>query len=212
MRIIGGQYKRRRLQSPPPNTITRPIPDRVKEAIFNMLRGHFEGIAVLDLFAGTGAIGLEAVSRGASDCVFVEKDRKVVRTLQANIDDLGCADRCRVITGDALAPTLTDRVAGILDGPVHLVFVDPPYAMIDSPFGWERVREQTSRVITQLLDETGYAAVRTPWPFTLANDDGPRTTPDLSIPGALGPETHAYNSTAYHLYMKAKPSDEHDAV
>ena len=78
MRIIAGEFKKRKLQGPPDDTTTRPIPDMVKEALFNILRGHPEDGAVLDCFAGTGSIGLEALSRGAPRCVFVERDKKIV--------------------------------------------------------------------------------------------------------------------------------------
>src|ERR1051326_7140833 len=102
MRIIAGEFRSRRLHTPPDDSITRPIPDRVKESLFGLMRGHCEGANVFDGFAGTGAIGLEAISRGAARCVFVEKDRDAAAMLRQNIDSLGAAERSELIIGDAL--------------------------------------------------------------------------------------------------------------
>lgn len=160
MRIIAGQYRRRKLHSPPEGTITRPFPDMVKEAMFNLLRGHFEGEAVLDCFAGTGTVGLEAASRGASRVVCIERDRRVTKMLEKNIEMLGAEEIVEVVTGDALGPTAIHRCPK----PVHIIFYDPPYAMVWDPEDWIRVRTQFERLIA-LLDDTGYAVLRTPWPL-----------------------------------------------
>ncbi len=140
--------------------MTRPFPDMVKEAMFNLLRGHFEGEAVLDCFAGTGTVGLEAASRGASRVVCIERDRRVTRVLERNIEMLGAEEVVEVVAGDALGPTAIHRCPK----PVHIVFFDPPYAMVRDPGEWARVRTQFERLIA-LLDETGYAVLRTPWPL-----------------------------------------------
>jgi 16S rRNA (guanine(966)-N(2))-methyltransferase RsmD len=160
MRIISGKYKRRKLLSPPESAITRPFPDMVKEAMFNLLRGHFEGEAVLDCFAGTGTVGIEAASRGASRVVCIERDRKVTRVLEQNVEDLGAEEVVEVVTGDALGATAIHRCPK----PVHIVFFDPPYAMVWDAEDWARVRTQFERLIQQ-LDDTGYAVLRTPWPL-----------------------------------------------
>ncbi len=89
MRIIAGEFRRRLLRTPEGYDKTRPLPDRVKESLFGLLRGHCEGARVLDCFAGSGAFGLEMISRGAAQVVMVERDRAVARILQANIDTLG---------------------------------------------------------------------------------------------------------------------------
>ena len=151
MRIIAGQFRSRKLLSPPAGSTTRPIPDRVKESLFGILRGNTEGAAVLDVFAGTGAIGLEAVSRGAERCVFVERDRRVAEMLKANIETLGCGDRCEVVVGDALGLSVLARSPR----PVDLIFFDPPYPMVEDAMpggGWDRVRGQFSRLIDLLSD------------------------------------------------------------
>lgn len=166
MRIIAGEFRSRKLQSPPEKSETRPIPDRVKESLFSILRGHFEGVGVLDAFAGTGSVGLEAISRGASFCTFIERDRAVARVLEQNIRTLGCQDRCEVVVGDALAASSLARVYER----VHVAFFDPPYAVVENALGWRRVRDQLTRALG-MLDEGGYLVHRTPWPFThLLND------------------------------------------
>lgn len=120
MRIIAGQWRGRPLISPP-GLATRPTSDRVREALFSMLHsrlGSFEDLHVADLFAGTGALGLEALSRGAARCTFVENDRTAIELLKKNVGKLGAEDRADVRQQDAA------RIAG---GPYHLVFLDPPY-------------------------------------------------------------------------------------
>lgn len=277
MRIISGEFRSRKLQSPPENAETRPIPDRVKESLFNLLRGHFEGVHVLDAFAGTGSVGLEALSRGAAFCTFVERDRAVAKVLEANIKSLGCEDRSQVVVGDALGAAALAR----LHERIHIAFFDPPYAVVNNELGWRRTRDQLARAITH-LDEGGFLIHRTPWPFVETPDTppepesegsepegrrrardfdrdadtespehdtrrhkrsrkpepppemppielsldlsdpesdaaldafeeslasitrpAPRAEIDLSIAGAVGPETHPYGTTALHLYQAA---------
>lgn len=121
MRIIAGAWRGRKLLAPS-GEATRPTADRTREALFSMLQsrlGTFEGLAVADLFAGTGALGLEALSRGAASCLFVEQDRAALDILRRNIDHLGAGAQAEVRPGDA-------RRAGAR-GPFHLVMLDPPY-------------------------------------------------------------------------------------
>ena len=160
MRIIGGSLKRQHLDSPRDALTTRPMPDHVREAVYNLLRGHSEGAHVFDAFAGTGAVGLEAVSRGAERCVLVERDRKVAAILRANVDRLGVGDRCEVVVGDALGAGALARCPK----PADLIFFDPPYPIVRDPAGWRRVRRQFEAAIGRLAD-TGFATIRTPWPF-----------------------------------------------
>ena len=178
MRIVAGKYKRKPLQGPPPGATTRPMPDMVKEAIFNLLRGHCEDGGVLDLFAGTGAMGLEAASRGAPRVVMVEKDRRVAKVLEANIASVGAGEQCEVVIGDALGPAALTRCPR----PVHLVFMDPPYDMVRDPEGWVRVVRQAERLV-QMLDDTGFLVLRTPWPF-MHETDAPADT-DAARPEAI---------------------------
>ena len=120
MRVIAGEAKGRRLKGPPGHG-TRPMTDRVREALFSSLGPEVSGARVLDLFAGSGSLGLEALSRGAQSAEFVEMDRAVVAVLRSNVDAVG------------LGGTVTrNDVTRYLAGPARLhdlVFVDPPYAL-----------------------------------------------------------------------------------
>lgn len=161
MRIIGGRYKRTILVGPPDDQTTRPLPDRVRESMFGALQGHLaEGPVVMDVFAGTGSFGLEAISRGASRAVFVERDRKIREILRANIEKLGEGARCEVVEGDALGPLALARCPN----PVTIIMMDPPYALARDPKAWTRVLAQASKLIQRLTDD-GYLLLRTPWPF-----------------------------------------------
>ena len=120
MRIIAGIAKGRRLAGPP-GSATRPLTDRIREAVFSSLGDAVPGAAVLDLYAGTGSIGLEALSRGADSAVFVERDRKTAAVLQANVEAVGLGGT--VVVADVVA--FLDGA----EGPVDLAFVDPPYAL-----------------------------------------------------------------------------------
>ena len=118
MRVVAGQFKGRRLQAPRGRR-TRPTADRVREALFSIL-GDVEGARVLDLFAGSGALGIEAMSRGAAHAVFVERDRRAADAIRRNLTGLGV--RAAVIEGDVLT-----FVRQRPQGPYDLVFADPPY-------------------------------------------------------------------------------------
>ena len=122
MRIIAGEWRGRRLQTPP-GMDTRPTADRVRETLFSMLvsrLGAFDGLRVADLFAGSGALGFEALSRGAAFACFVERDGKAAAAIRANAADLGARDRVQIIGGSALALPRSE--------PFDLIFADPPYA------------------------------------------------------------------------------------
>ena len=123
MRIIAGSHRGHRLVTPK-GTDTRPTGDRVREAAFNLI-GPVTGATVLDLFAGSGAMGLEALSRGAERAVFVESDRDAVRAIEANLDKLGL--RAAVMRGDAVRALAQEAAAGRR---YDLVLVDPPYRML----------------------------------------------------------------------------------
>jgi 16S rRNA (guanine966-N2)-methyltransferase len=122
MRIVAGEWRRRRLQAPP-GEATRPTADRTRETLFNMLAsrlGDFEGLAVADLFAGSGALGLEALSRGAARCLFAEQDPAAIRALRANIAALRAHARCEVVAGSVMQ-------LGPAKAPFDLILLDPPY-------------------------------------------------------------------------------------
>lgn len=127
VRIVGGQWRGRRIEAPKGMT-TRPTTDRVREALFSVitsrLGGSLESVAVLDPFAGSGALGLEALSRGASLAVFVERDRKALAALRNNIAILGAERSSKVLVADAFS--LAER--HVLE-PVSLILLDPPYTL-----------------------------------------------------------------------------------
>jgi len=122
MRIIAGQWRGRPLAAPPGDS-TRPTSDRAREGLFSMLAsrlGSFEELRVADLFAGTGALGLEALSRGAGHCTFIERDRTALAAIERNIARLDAGARSEVRAGAVeRAPPPSD--------PFDLVFMDPPY-------------------------------------------------------------------------------------
>jgi 16S rRNA (guanine966-N2)-methyltransferase len=126
MRIIAGRWRGRALVVPSGLT-TRPTSDRARQAIFDQLwhapwagRAMLENASVLDAFAGTGAMGLEAISRGAARCFFMEQDRAALAALRANIATCKAGDACRVIAGDVTTPPIAAAAC-------NLVFLDPPY-------------------------------------------------------------------------------------
>lgn len=146
MRIVAGAWRGRKLVAPPGQG-TRPTADRVRQALFDMIthaqwggRGSIEGAVVLDVFAGTGALGLEALSRGAASACFIEWDAAALRALRANVALCKAQDRVEVLAVDALAighhrrPTPATRSSPEVSGTeadgraARLVFLDPPYA------------------------------------------------------------------------------------
>jgi 16S rRNA (guanine966-N2)-methyltransferase len=122
VRIIGGEYGGRRLEFPNQRGL-RPTADRVRETLFNWLTPHLPGARVLDLFAGSGALGLEALSRGAGFVLLVEQARAVAERLRHNVELLGATERAQVRQADALR-----LLAGAPDTPFDVVFLDPPFA------------------------------------------------------------------------------------
>jgi 16S rRNA (guanine966-N2)-methyltransferase len=126
MRIVAGEFGGRRL-SRPKDPRVRPTADRVREAWMSILADTIPGARVLDLYAGSGALGLEALSRGATSATFVELNPPSLQALQANVAALGVADRATVHRGDALR-----YVAGLPGGAFDLALADPPYARDDA--------------------------------------------------------------------------------
>lgn len=120
LRIIGGQWRSRKLQFPAVDGL-RPTGDRLRETLFNWLAPEIEGAHCLDLFAGSGALGLEALSRGAADCVFVEKDRRATEAIRQHLGTLK-AEQGVVVQADVLAWLEKS------DRRFDVVFLDPPFA------------------------------------------------------------------------------------
>ncbi|HTC09355.1 MAG TPA: 16S rRNA (guanine(966)-N(2))-methyltransferase RsmD [Acetobacteraceae bacterium] len=179
MRIVGGTWRGRALQAPRGAT-TRPTADRARQALFDMLlhapwggRQVVDGAAVLDVFAGTGALGLEALSRGAATARFIERDAAALTALRGNVAVLQAGERCTVLAMDVLAAPP--------GAPCGLVFLDPPYSqdLVPkalahlAPRGWiaagalivaETARDEalpvSDRVTMSLLAERSYGAAR----------------------------------------------------
>ena len=141
MRIVAGEFKGRPLRAPRGRR-TRPTADRVREAVFNVL-GPVGGERVLDLFAGSGALGIAALSRGAASAVFVERDAHVAASLRANLESVGAEGALR--RRDAVAYLRSSAAAE--DGPFDLVFADPPYS--SAP----RLGDRLSELLPPLLAE-----------------------------------------------------------
>ena len=129
MRIVAGEFRGRRLEAPKGEG-TRPTTDRVREAVFSALSSiagpGLGGGAALDAFAGTGALGLEALSRGIDSVTFVERDRAALASIRRNIETLGVGGRTQVVVGDALACAAKASLPG---GPFSLLLLDPPYRL-----------------------------------------------------------------------------------
>jgi 16S rRNA (guanine966-N2)-methyltransferase len=149
VRIIAGSRKGHRIAAPRGDN-TRPTGDRAREALFNML-GPLDGAEVLDLFAGSGALGLEALSRGARRCVFVESGHGAARVIQANLLKLGLTG-ATVQKRDALAFLREERARGVR---YDLVLCDPPYD------AWEQLREGLAELLPGVIAPGGMLVVET---------------------------------------------------
>jgi 16S rRNA (guanine966-N2)-methyltransferase len=173
MRIVAGEWGGRRIQAPPGRG-TRPTTDRVREAWMSTVASHLPGARVLDLFAGSGALGLEALSRGAASATFVEQDAKALAALRANLDALGASEAATVVKSDALK-----YARGLGVGSFDLAFADPPYGK-----GFAR--------------ELAEAFAETPFAGLLCIEHGK----DDVLPELAGARTRRYGDT-YLTYITA---------
>lgn len=148
MKITGGEFRGRRLKVPSSGHV-RPTQDAVREAVFSMLADVVPGSVFLDLFSGTGAVGLEAVSRGAASVMCVERDRRVAQVLAENIAAVDAADVVSVVAADVFAWLVRPASK---PGSVTVVFADPPYAVEGEP---DRLAE-----VMRLLAASGWLAPR----------------------------------------------------
>ncbi|MGP4068224.1 16S rRNA (guanine(966)-N(2))-methyltransferase RsmD [Halobacillus sp. B29] len=123
MRVIAGDFKGRQLKSVPTHQ-TRPTTDKVKEAVFHKIGPFFDGGKALDLFAGSGGLGIEALSRGVSSCIFVDQQQKAIQTIYENIHTLDLTDRTEVFRTDAKRAM---KAAGKRGLTFDYIFLDPPY-------------------------------------------------------------------------------------
>lgn len=188
MRVIAGEARGRPLRAPSGRR-TRPTPDRVREALFASIAGAVPGAAVLDLYAGSGALGIEALSRGAAFAVFVDDDRAAVRTVTANLTALRLRARARVAAVDAARFCAAPGP----EAPFDLVLCDPPYG------------EPLPRVLRVLatLDAAGGLA-----PDALVVVERDRRDPDLDrlVPAPLRHERdRTYGDTTLRYLRRAAP-------
>jgi 16S rRNA (guanine966-N2)-methyltransferase len=200
MRVVAGSAGGRRLAAPPGDRV-RPTSDRVREAIFNALGslGLVDGALVVDLFAGTGALGIEALSRGAHHATFVDADPRSLAVVRANLAATGLADRADVVKADALAWVAAEAARRT---PFDLAFADPPYRFdrwpdllaalpagwvvvesdrsVDPPSGWGSARER--RYGTTVV---GFLRRGAPDDLPSVGDYEPPGPPDAARPGEL---------------------------
>jgi 16S rRNA (guanine966-N2)-methyltransferase len=167
----------------------RPTPDRVREALFSILGpGALDG-PVLDLFAGTGALGLEAVSRGSPRAVFVERSRDSLRAIRANIETVDAAGRCRVLARSALSL----RPADLPEAPFRLILADPPYDLVDRAPGRER--------ITALLETLARGILALDGDLVLEHRRG---APSLEAAALRVADRREYGDTALTFYRHVR--------
>ena len=190
MRVIAGRLGGRRL-SAPRGRGTRPTSDRVREALFSVL-GDIEGAVVLDLYAGTGALGIEALSRGARRAVFVENARPALAALEENIATLGLEGEARVIA----QPVLRAVELVVREGPFDLVLIDPPYAAL---------AEAAAAVGRMVRAQVGAMAGLLAPDGRLVLEHASRDAPP-EIPGLALLRTRSYGEASislYELYARA---------
>ena len=186
MRIVAGTAKGRTLKGPKGPGL-RPTADRVRESVFNILGQWLEGLVVLDLFAGTGALALEALSRGAARAVLVDNGREALKLCRENADDLGLADRVQIVAGAVDERTLTRVKAS---GPFDLVFADPPYAA------------QPPGQIAALVAACGVLSAR----GVLVVEHDKRVEAPKEQAGLVLDDARRFGDTAVSFYRWAQPS------
>ncbi len=171
MRIIAGEFRGRLLKSPPDER-TRPMLDRVREAVFSSLGERVDGARVLDLFAGTGSLGLEALSRGAQHARLVESDAKVLKLLRENVAALDLAARARVAPGDALRrESWSERGDGAR---YRVIFVDSPYPLLSGAATRRLLLNALDALTNDLLDPEGRLVFHAPREVVDIVEFGPR--------------------------------------
>jgi 16S rRNA (guanine966-N2)-methyltransferase len=187
MRIVSGRLGGRRLHAPA-GAATRPTSERVREAVFSILGPPEDGTHVLDLFAGSGAMGLEALSRGAASATFVDSGRPALAALKENLTELGVGAEARVVASDALS--FLRREGG---GPWRWVFIDPPYR---------------SDLASRVLDALGSL----PAALRLAEDasvlvESDRRNPTADRHGSLiRTDSRRYGDTVIAIYRRQEPT------
>lgn len=181
LRVITGKYKGRKLEAPEDYNV-RPTTDKVKEAVFDILMNDIYGSTCCDLFAGSGSLGIEALSRGAQMCWFCDSDRNSIRLIKKNISIVGASSEARVVTGDY------KKCLRKIDGKIDIFFVDPPY---ESGL-YETVLSQID--ILDLLSDEG---------IIITEHDSRQDMPD-QIGNLVKTKVKKYGRTVLSLYTKMK--------
>lgn len=184
MRVISGSAKGHRLKSLP-GPGTRPITDRVKTALFDILGSSIVGARVLDLFAGTGSVGIEALSRGAAEAVFVEKDPRAVRVLQENLQRIGLFARARVVRADVFAFLRSGPIE-----PFDFIYIAPPQYR-----GWWRRTLELLDAQPERLTASG----------TIVVQIHPREFEEVQLRSLVLVDRRAYGSTHLLFYRHRFP-------
>jgi len=144
LRVISGSAKGVKLRSLPVCSL-RPMLDRVKEALFNIIRGEVDGCRTLDLFSGSGGLGIEALSRGAATCLFVEQDKKLADLVGQNLERCRLSEKAVLLVADFFALPSLPGPQSVL--PAGLVFADPPYELVRDPNDRERLFETIEALV-----------------------------------------------------------------
>jgi 16S rRNA (guanine966-N2)-methyltransferase len=183
MRIIAGFHRGRQIDAPEGLT-TRPMTDRVRENLFNLLGPAVVDAVVLDLFCGSGALGIESLSRGAAWCTFVDDDRAAVEAVETNCRRLGLEERAKIVRRDSLRPG--PWIGPPRGGGYSLIFVDPPYRMTADPAGRRGLAEMIEKLqrlhciapgATAMLRVARGTQHELPWPgFDLVDERSYGTT------------------------------------
>lgn len=184
MRIIAGEFRGRTLLGPP-DRATRPMLNRVREALFSTLGDCVQEARVLDLFAGTGSLGLEALSRGAQAVHFLERDRRAVQRGLENVGTLKVQDRVQWTKGDALASIHWQ----VMQDQPDLVFMDPPYPFIRTRQGRAQLLECVKSLLAEHMHSDGILVLHT-HPRDLRGEEL------LMLCGGTAPEPRVYGNTA----------------
>jgi 16S rRNA (guanine966-N2)-methyltransferase len=186
MRVVGGKWRGRTLEAPAGQGTTRPTTDRTREAIASMIlsaRGlDLSGDSVLDAFAGSGAMGIELVSRGAARCTFIERNRAVARLVRRNCEFVGALkEEYDVVAGDALVLAARGELPG---APFDVVFLDPPYAL---------AAPEVEKLVTCLRDHGDLVS------GALVVYERSAEAPSLAVEGLSAPRSHRYGISCVDL-------------
>jgi 16S rRNA (guanine(966)-N(2))-methyltransferase RsmD len=191
MRIIAGEHRGRRIEAPP-GLDTRPMLDRVREALFSTLGDRVLDAAVLDLFAGSGSLGLEAASRGANSVRMIERDPRAVAILKRNVELLRVGDRVEIVRGDALRRELWSAESQS-EAP-SIAFLDPPYPRLETLEGRAAILGAMEALLQDVLLPGGVLVLHVP----------ARATASMKVAGPWRRDERRYGNSGL-LYLHKPP-------